>query len=160
MPLIDLHARNPLEDGRQSARALRVRRGVQFLMSELGAAHLPELTLATGRRADIAAVFRDGSIWIVEIKSSVEDMKSDRKWPDYRDYCDRLFFATLDNVPTDIFPQDCGFILADGHSAAIIRDAPEHKLAAARRKAVTLRFAHAAALRLHAAELAGVPLPE
>jgi hypothetical protein len=160
MPLIDLHGRNPLEDGRQSARALRVRRGVQLLLTELGAAHLPELTLATGRRADIAAVFREGAIWIVEIKSSTEDMKVDRKWPDYRDYCDRLFFATLEDVPADIFPQDCGFILADMHGAAMIRDAPEHKLAAARRKAVTLRFAQAAAQRLYAAELAGVPLTE
>ena len=30
-----------------------------------------------------------------------------------------------------------------------MREAPEHRLAAARRKAVTLRFARAAALRLH-----------
>ena len=151
MPLIDLHARNPLEDGRQSARALRIRRGVQLLLSELGAAHLPELTLANGRRADI---------WIVEIKSSIEDMRSDGKWPDYRDFCDRLFFATLDDVPGEIFPDDCGFICADTHGAAMLRDAPEHRLAAARRKAVTQRIAQSAAQRLYAAELAGIDLPE
>ena len=34
-------------------------------------------------------------------------------------------------------------------NAAIAREAPEHRLAGARRKAVTLRFAHAAAARLH-----------
>ncbi|WP_370321137.1 MmcB family DNA repair protein [Oricola sp.] len=160
MPLIDLHARNPLEDGRQSARALRIRRGVQLLLSELGAAHLPELTLANGRRADIIALLRDGSIWIVEIKSSIEDMRSDGKWPDYRDFCDRLFFATLDDVPGEIFPDDCGFIRADTHGAAMLRDAPEHRLAAARRKAVTQRIAQSAAQRLYAAELAGIDLPE
>jgi len=160
MPLIDLHARNPLEDGRQSARALRIRRGVQLLLTEMGAAHLPELTLASGRRADIVALLRDGSVWIVEIKSSIEDMRSDGKWPDYRDYCDRLFFATLDDVPAEIFPDDCGFIRADTHGAALLRDAPEHRLAAARRKAVTLRIAQSAAQRLYAAELAGIDLPE
>jgi hypothetical protein len=160
MPIIDLHARNPLEDGRQSVRALRIRRGVQLLMSELGAAHVPELTLASGRRADVIALFRDGSIWIVEIKSSVEDLRSDAKWPDYRDFCDRLFFATLDDVPAGIFPEDCGFICADTHGAELLRDAPEHRLAPARRKAVTLRIAQSAAQRLYMAELAGVSLPE
>ena len=160
MPLIDLHSKNPLEDGRQSARAMRIRRGVQLLLAEMGAAHLPELTLANGRRADIIALFRDGSIWIVEIKSSIEDMKADGKWPDYRDYCDRLFFATLEDVPEAIFPPDCGFIRADTHGAALLRDAPEHRIAAARRKAVTLRIAQAASQRLYAAELAGIDLPE
>ncbi|WP_223479188.1 MmcB family DNA repair protein [Oricola indica] len=160
MPLIDLHSKNPLEDGRQSARAMRIRRGVQLLLAEMGAAHLPELTLASGRRADIIALFRDGSIWIVEIKSSIEDMKADSKWPDYRDYCDRLFFATLEDVPEAIFPPDCGFIRADTHGAALLRDAPENRLAAARRKAVTLRIAQAASQRLYAAELAGIDLPE
>ena len=160
MPLIDLHSKNPLEDGRQSARALRVRRGVQLLLGELGASHLPELTLANGRRADIIALTRDGSIWIVEIKSSIEDMKADGKWPDYRDFCDRLFFATLEDVPQEIFPAECGFIRADAHGAAMLRDAPEHRLAAARRKAVTLRIAQSAAQRLYAAELAGIDLPE
>lgn len=160
MPLIDLHSKNPLDDGRQSARALRVRRGVQLLLSELGAAHLPELTLASGRRADIIALLRDGSLWIVEIKSSVEDMKSDGKWPEYRDYCDRLFFATLEDVPAEIFPQDCGFIRADTFGAAMLREAPEHRLTPARRKAVTLRIAQSASQRLYAAELAGIDLPE
>jgi hypothetical protein len=160
MPIINLHAKNPLEDGRQSARALRIRRGVQMLLSEMGAAHVPELTLASGRRADIIALFRDGSIWIVEIKSSVEDMRVDSKWPDYRDYCDRLFFATLEDVPEDIFPGDCGFIRADTHEAVLLREAPEHKLAGARRKALTLRIAQSAAQRLYAAELSGIELPE
>jgi len=160
MPIIDLHSRNPLEDGRQSARALRIRRGVQMLLSELGAAHVPELTLASGRRADIIALFRDGSIWIVEIKSSIEDMKADSKWPEYRDYCDRLFFATLEDVPEAIFPNECGFIRADTYGAALMREAPEHKLAGARRKAVTLRIAQSAAQRLYTAELSGIELPE
>jgi hypothetical protein len=51
-------------------------------------------------------------------------------------------------VPCEIFPSDTGLIVADAFSAAIVCEAPEHRLAAARRKAVTLRFAHAAALRL------------
>jgi len=61
-------------------------------------------------------------------------------------------------VPEEIFPQDCGFILSDGYGAEIIREAPEHRLAAAARKALLLRIARAGAARLLAAELAGVPV--
>ena len=41
----------------------------------------------------------------------------------------------------------------------MLREAPEHRLAAATRKALTLRIARAAANRLTLAELAGASLP-
>ncbi len=79
----------------------------------------------------------------MEIKSSIEDWKADHKWPEYRAYCDRLFFATHPAVPREIFPEECGFILSDGYGAEILREAPEHRLAGATRKALMLRFARA-----------------
>lgn len=154
MPIVSALSINPLADGRQSARALSVRRGVQIMLQDMGFATVPEMTLASGRRADLVALGTDGGIVIIEIKSSPEDMMADAKWPGYRDYCDRLFFATLPDVPQQLFPGDCGFIRADAHGAAIVVDAPEHRLAPARRKAVTLRFARFAAERLLAAEWA------
>lgn len=154
MPLVSAHSINPLSDGRQSDRALAIRRGVQLLLRDHGFAIVPEMTLANGRRADLIALGGDGSIVIVEIKSSPEDFLADHKWPDYRDFCDRFYFATLPDVPQSLFPDACGFIRADGHGAAILVDAPEHRLAAARRKALTLRFARFAADRLTAAEWA------
>ena len=63
-------------------------------------------------------------------------------------HCDRLFFATVADVPREIFPQDAGLIVADAFGASIVCEAPEHRLTAARRRNVMLRFAHAAALRL------------
>lgn len=160
MPIIVPNQTHPLADGRQSENAMLVRRGVQRLFLEMGLAVLPELPLASGRRADLAALTRNGDIWIVEIKSSIEDWRADRKWPDYRTHCDRLFFATHPGVPREIFPAECGLILSDGYGAEIMRDAPEHRLAAATRKAMTLRFARASAARLMLAELAGLALPE
>ncbi|RCW87246.1 MmcB family DNA repair protein [Phyllobacterium bourgognense] len=160
MPLVSLGQTSPLIDGRQSENAMLVRRGVQRLFLELGLAVMPELPLASGRRADLVALTRSGEIWIVEIKSSIEDWRVDRKWPIYRAHCDRLFFATHPGVPADIFPDDCGFILSDGYGAEIIRDAPEHKLATATRKAMTLRFARVSAARMTLAELSGIDLPE
>ncbi|WP_127520092.1 MmcB family DNA repair protein [Mesorhizobium sp. Z1-4] len=158
MPIVSPFAANPLADGRQSDRALLVRRGVQRLLSQTGAVTLPELSLKTGRRADLVALSRLGEIWIIEVKSSIEDFRVDRKWPEYRAFCDRFFFATHPGVPAEIFPDDCGFILSDGYGAEILREAPEHRLAAPARKALTLRFARASAARITAAEMAGVPV--
>lgn len=159
MPIISPVSTNPLVDGRQSERAMRVRRGVQRLLIELGACVVPELVLSGGRRADLVALTRKGDIWIIEVKSSVEDFRVDRKWPEYRLHSDRFFFATHPEVPADIFPEECGFILSDGYGAEMLREAPEHRLAAATRKALTLRIARAAANRLTMAELAGAALP-
>lgn len=155
MPIVSPHNLNPLIDGRQSQRALDVRRGVQKLLSTLGASHVPEITLASGRRADLMALFKDGTIWIIEIKSSIEDIRADSKWPDYHDYCDQLYFATLADVPEALFPADCGFMVADAKGAAILRECETVKMSGGRRKAVTLRFAHFAANKLLRAELAG-----
>ncbi len=154
MPLVTTYASNPLDDGRQSMRAMRIRRGVQIMLGDEGIAAVAEMTLANGRRADLVGLSRDGTVTIVEIKSSPEDLRADHKWPDYREYCDRLFFATLPDVPQSLFPTDCGFIRADAHGAEMLVDAPEHRLAPARRKAMTLRFARFAADRLMAAEWA------
>ncbi len=136
-------------DGRQSPHAAAVQRGVGRLLRAWGFAMVSELALDTGRRADVVGLGPGGEIWIVEIKSSVEDFRVDQKWPDYRVSCDRLFFATHAEVPLDIFPDDAGLILADSYGGELIRLAPEHRLAGATRKAMLVRFAHAAAGRLH-----------
>ncbi len=159
MPIISPILVNPLADGRQSERAMVVRRGVQRLLMEMGASVIPEISLASGRRADLVALTRKGDIWIIEIKSSFEDFRVDRKWPEYRLHSDRFFFATHPEVPAGIFPDECGFILSDGYGAEILRDAPEHRLPPATRKALMLRIARAGAARLTAAEIAGVAIP-
>ncbi len=156
MPILEFGKTNPLEDGRQSQRALSVRHGVQRLLINLGHCVLPEVTLVSGRRADLMALTAKGEFWIIEIKSSIEDLKVDRKWPEYRTFCDRLFFATLPDVPMEIFPEDCGFIVSDSYGAELLREAPHHPLAAASRKALLLRFARSGAQRLLAAERVGI----
>lgn len=137
-------------DGRQSPTALAVARGTARYLHALGYCVVSELPLPSGRRADLVALGGDGEILIVEIKSSVADLRADQKWIDYRLHCDRLFFATVIDVPRNIFPADAGLIVADAFGASIVEEAPEHRMPAARRKTIMLRFAHAAALRLQA----------
>lgn len=123
-------------------------RGVTRVLWNHGLAPLMEVPLANGRRADLMGVTHNGEIWIVETKSCVEDFTVDQKWPDYREYCDRFFFAVTEVFPRELIPEDVGLIVADGFGGAILRDAPLMQLAGARRKAVTLLFARLAAQRL------------
>lgn len=123
-------------------------RGVTRALAQHGFAVLAEVPLADGRRADLMALGRDGSLVIVEIKSSVADFRADRKWPEYRQWCDRLYFAVPEGFPLELIPDECGLMQADGFGAAILREAPSQKLDPARRRAVHLRFARLAAARL------------
>jgi hypothetical protein len=154
---------SPAETGPDVAEVLRrdavtreVCRGVGRLLRALGYASLAELPLPNGRRADVVGLSEAGDIWIVEVKSSVEDLRVDHKWPEYRDFSDALFFAVAPAFPLDLIPVDTGLILADRYGAEIVRPAPEHRLAPARRKSMTLRFARAAALTLQAASDPGL----
>lgn len=128
--------------------AATVARGVCRYFRAAGFGCLTETPLRSGRRADVMAIGRMGEVVIVEIKSGPQDFRSDRKWPEYRAYCDRLYFAVDARFPKGMIPEDVGLIAADAYGAAVLREAPAHPLAAARRKAVTLRFARLAAARL------------
>jgi hypothetical protein len=140
----------PIVDLRQSPTALRVQKGVMRL---LRATHdfccFAEVPLANGRRADILGVGPKGEIWIVEIKSSLIDYRVDAKWPNYKDFCDRFYFAKPPELDADIFPITEGLIAADGHGAEILRPAEEHPLSPARRKAMLLKLVRLGADRVH-----------
>lgn len=123
-------------------------RGTCRALAQLGYASLLEFPLASGRRADIFALRKSGELIIVEIKSSVADFRADRKWTSYKDYADRFYFAVPNEFPSLLIPEDCGLIVADGFGAAVLRHGAATPLAAARRRAATLRFALAAATRL------------
>ena len=138
----------PTPDRRQSETALAIARGTARLLRSLGFSTVAELPLPSGRRADLVALNERGDIWIVEIKSSLADLRADTKWEDYRVHCDRLFFAFTSDLPCEIFPPDTGLIVADAYGAHMQCDAPEHRLPAATRKTMLLRFATTAAQRL------------
>ena len=97
-----------------------------------------------------SALNGEGALLIVEIKSSVADFRADRKWRDYAAHCDRLYFA--------ISRRHAGRDHAGGGrpdrrrrlmAREILREPPPRAIAPATRRAVLLRFAQAAADRLH-----------
>ncbi|MEO1642008.1 MAG: MmcB family DNA repair protein [Pseudomonadota bacterium] len=128
--------------------AAQITRGVLRLMGDHGYAGVTEMTLANGRRADVAAIGAGGEVTIVEIKSCLNDFRTDQKWPEYQPYCDRFYFAVGHDFPREVITEDVGLIVADAFGGAILREAPIDKITGARRKAVTLKFARLAASRL------------
>ncbi len=125
-------------------------RGVCRHLASLDFACVEEFVPAPGLRVDVMALGPKGEVWIVECKSNRADFTSDHKWEGYLGYCDRYFWGVDEGFPSELLPLETGLILADAYDAEIVRMAPEDKLAAARRKAMTARFARHAARRLHA----------
>ena len=123
-------------------------RGVCRALDQLGYASLVEFPLVNSRRADVLALGKGGELVIVEIKSSVADFRADQKWPAYRDFSDRLYFAVASGFPTVLIPEECGLMVADAFGAAVLRDGATIPLSPSRRRALTLRFARIAAARL------------
>ncbi len=123
-------------------------RGACRALEQLGYVSLVEFPLANGRRADILALGKTGDLVIVEIKSSVADFRADRKWSNYRDFSDRLYFAVPNDFPRVLIPDECGLMVTDSFSAAVLRDGSTTRLDAGRRRALTMRFARVAAARL------------
>lgn len=123
-------------------------RGVCRALEQLGYASLVEFPLANGRRADVLALGKAGDLMVVEVKSSVADFRADQKWPAYRDFADRLYFAVASGFPSLLIPEECGLMVADAFGAAVLRDGATAPLSPGRRRALTLRFARIAAARL------------
>lgn len=126
----------------------RLARGVCRHLRGLAFAPLLEFVPAPGLRVDVIAVGPKGEVWIVECKSCRTDFVSDLKWGGYLEWCDRFFWAVDADFPADLLPADAGLILADSWDAEIQRWPEPAPLAAARRRAITQRFARTAAARL------------
>lgn len=142
--------------------AAGVARGILRLFARHDIFGMTEVPLPNGRRLDVMAIDARGELIAVEIKCSRADLLGDSKWQGYFDYCDRYFWAVPSGFDLMLFdapplwPQRTGLIIADPYDAEILRPAPTEPLAAARRKAETLRFARRAARRHSAAIDAGL----
>ena len=93
--------------------AQRLARGVCRGLGALGYAALTEFPLNSGRRVDVIAVNGAGETVIVEIKTSTPDYRADRKWNEYLEFCDAIYFAVATAFPLALLPADCGLMVAD-----------------------------------------------
>jgi len=129
---------------------LAIRRAAAQFCSQNAWAVLHELPLPNGRRADLLALRPDGGFVCIEVKSGPRDFQTDLKWPDYREFCDALYFAVDSGFPLALLPEEVGVIVTSGQEADMMRPAPSHPLPPARRRSLLQRFATIAATRLSA----------
>ena len=127
-------------------------RGLQRCLRDLGFASVREVTPRKGLRLDLMAAGADGEIWGLEVKSGLADLRADQKWGGYLEWCDRFFFGVGAAFPLDALPGEHGVFRADAYGAEMVRPSALRKLAPARRKALMLKLARHAALRLQALE--------
>ncbi len=127
-------------------------RGVcRHLISAHDFVTVEEFVPSPGLRVDVLAMGPKGEIWVIECKSGRADYMADQKWQGYLEWCDRFFWAVDSDFPTELLPDQTGLIVADGYGAEILSMGPETRLASARRKVMTQKFARHAALRWQAA---------
>lgn len=125
-----------------------VSRGVCRLLHNMGYGAITEFGLSNARRADVFALNDKGDVAIVEIKLSVADFRGDEKWPEYLPHCDRFYFAVAEAFPHELIPQTTGLIVADRFGGAVVREAPQQRMATNLRNKEIKRFALYAANRL------------
>ncbi|AML53624.1 MmcB family DNA repair protein [Falsihalocynthiibacter arcticus] len=131
-------------------------RGVCRHLLQLDFTVIEEFVPERGLRVDVIALGPKGEFWVVECKSSRADFQADSKWQGYLPWCDRYFWAVDGSFPINLLPLETGLILADSYDAEIVRMGPEVKIAPARRKKLTQKFARDAARRLQSYRDPGV----
>jgi hypothetical protein len=124
-------------------------RGVCRHMRNLNYSVLVKFKLKSKRRVDVIGLSKSGKFVIVEVKSSYNDFRSDKKWPEYLPFADQLYFAVANGFPIEILPKDCGVMVADAYNAHILRKAPVCSMNATRQKNQYIQYAKTAANRLY-----------
>ena len=126
-----------------------VTRGAVRLLESLGYRTLTEMRLASGRRVDAIGLDGRGRFAVVEVKTSLTDLRADDKWRDYLPYCDLFYFAVPPGFRLEAVPDEVGLIIADRFAGEVARASPLVPMAALRRRSQTLLFAHVASARLY-----------
>ena len=126
-----------------------ISRGTCRYLKNLGYSSLTEFKLQSKRRVDVIGLNQAGKFLIIEIKSSVSDLKADKKWGEYIPFADEMYFAVANGFPLEIIPDECGIMIADAYNAAIVRQSPLRNLHKSRRQNQIKQFARTASDRLH-----------
>ncbi len=125
-----------------------IARGAVRLLDTLGFRSLTEMRLISGRRVDAIGLDGRGRFAVVEVKSSLADLRADEKWPEYLPFCDWFYFAVAPDFRLDALPANTGIIIADRYGGEVVRPSPGAPMASATRRRQTLLFAHTASGRL------------
>lgn len=147
-PLVEGWTASTATNSAEQPDAADVTRGAVRLLDTLGFRTLTEMRLTSGRRVDAIGLDGRGRFTVVEVKSSLADLRADEKWPDYLPFCDWFYFAVAPDFKLDALPETTGIIIADRYGGEVVRASPDAPMASATRRRQTLLFAHTASGRL------------
>lgn len=83
-----------IESARSEATKRLTAAAVGWLAERGYSAHLEIAVMSWGkRRADVLATNLKSNIVLCEVKSCRADFATDKKWPDYLDYCNQMYFV-------------------------------------------------------------------
>ena len=107
-----------------------------------------EFKLRVKRRVDLVIINDESRITIIEIKSSVADFRSDKKWNEYIEWANQFYFGVAHNFPIDILPREHGIITTDGFYIYKAQPSPVQKLNGSRRNTLVRKLAKASMRRI------------
>ena len=121
---------------------------MQFL-SLKGYKVLSEFALPNKKRVDIIAINLKKKIIIVEVKSNKKNLKYDKKWKNYLNYCNYFYFACNDKLKDSEFSENIGIIQNNSNNIKIIRKSKYQKISENKKKQLIFKIALSAASKFH-----------
>lgn len=101
------------------------RKVADYFLERSGVAHF-EVSVSHSLRADVMTVkMKTSEVTIVEVKSSVADFRADKKWQNYKAFCNVFYFAmtpeTYEKVKDSIKDPDVGVLLVTSEARIKVR---------------------------------------
>ena len=121
---------------------------MQFLSSK-GYKVLSEFALPNKKRVDIIAINSKKEIIIVEVKSKKSEVKTDKKWKNYLNYCNYFYFACNDKLKDLNFSKYIGVIQNNSKSIKITKKSKYKKISQKRKDTLILKIALSATSKFH-----------
>ena len=121
---------------------------MQFL-SLKGYKVLSEFALPNKKRVDIIGINLKKKIIIVEVKSNKKNLKYDKKWRNYLNYCNYFYFACNDKLKDFDFSENIGVIQNNSNNIRIIRKSKYKKLSENKKKQLIFKIALSAISKFH-----------
>jgi hypothetical protein len=121
---------------------------MQFLSSK-GYKVLSEFALPNKKRVDIIAINSKKEIIIVEVKSKKSEVKTDKKWKNYLNYCNYFYFACNDKLKDLNLSKNIGVIQNNSKSIKITKKSKYKKLSENKKNKLIFKIALSAASKFH-----------
>ena len=125
-----------------------IQKTMQFL-SLRGYKVLTEFALPNKKRVDIIGINLKKEIIIVEVKSNKKNIKYDKKWRKYLNYCNYFYFACNDKLKEFIFSNNIGIIQNNSKTIKIIKKPKYKKISKKKKDELIFKIALSATSKFH-----------